>query len=236
MRPVSLSESGFDKHGLMHDRRLMIVRPNPKKFGDDDYGDEDAAAPTHRFVTQRQSPKLATIEATEPIDIVPDDGEYNEVDVVDDERRRRRRRRRSGGTKVLIKLTSSSSSSTLPGSAHVYVDVSPSRLNLLPVRYRAGLWGDVVDVVDVGDEAASFVSGVMCMDDPGYRDVRVVSLLPGTTSRKVDEKYCPDAARVGCFGSLPHGGLTDGFPVSFVVRSFCLSCRPSPDHLIFFHW
>ena len=137
-------------------------------------------------------------------------------------RRRRRRRRRKGGggsgrarKKTLIRLSSSS----VPNSHHVYVDVHPSALRALPVRYRAGLWGDVVDVADVGDEAAAFVSEVVCRDDPSFADVRVVSLLPdNATSRSVDARYCPYAARVGYFGSLPHGGLTDGFPVSASSR------------------
>ena len=70
LRPVSLFETRFDKHGLVNDRRLMIVRPDPRASDHHhrDRGDGESPA-SHRFLTQRQSPSLATIEATEPVDI-----------------------------------------------------------------------------------------------------------------------------------------------------------------------
>ena len=222
LRPVSLFETRFDKHGLVNDRRLMIVRPDPRASDHHhrDRGDGESPA-SHRFLTQRQSPSLATIEATEPVGITTTAS--SSVDDDDDGGGGRG----GGGSgrarkKTLIRLSSSS----VPDSHHVYVDVHPSALRALPVRYRAGLWGDVVGVADVGDEAAAFVSEVVCRDDPSFADVRVVSLLPdNATSRSVDGRYCPHAARVGYFGSLPHGGLTDGFPVSASSR---LVPRPPP--------
>jgi len=191
----------------------MIVRPDPR--ASDHHrggGGGDDSSPSHRFLTQRQSPSLATIEATEPVDVATtsdddDDGGGGGG--------RRRRDGRGRAKKTLLRLSSAS----VPDAHHVYVDVRPSALHALPVRYHARLWGDVVEVVDVGDEAAAFVSEVACRDDPSFADVRVVSLLPDITSRSVDGRYCPDAARVGFFGSLPHGGLTDGFPI-LVAPSF----------------
>lgn len=162
-------------HGLIADRRLMIVRPYPSSGG-----------ATHRFFTQRQSPSLATIEASEPVAITKDNGEG----------------------KTLIKLSSS-----LVPNEHVCIDVHPSSVKSLPVRYSAGLWSDTVEVADVGDEAAAFVAKVVAKDDASFGDVRVVSILDCSV-RKVNKLYCPDAARVGLWGSLPQGGLTDGFPVS----------------------
>jgi hypothetical protein len=95
-------------------------------------------------------------------------------------------------------------------------------VNSFPIRYLAGVWNDVIQVADVGDEAAAFVSKVVCKDDPNFKDVRVVSVMQ-SSERRVDELYCPDAARVGILGSLPQGGLTDGFPVScFVLRPVLL--------------
>ena len=191
----------------------MIVRPDPRASDHHhrDRGDGESPA-SHRFLTQRQSPSLATIEATEPVDITTTT--TSSVDYDDGGGGGGRGGGRAGRAKkkTLIRLSSPS----VPNSHHVYVDVHPSALRALPVRYRAGLWGDVVDVADVGDEAAAFVSEIVRGDDPNFADVRVVSLLPGITTRSVDGRYCPDAARVGYFGSLPHGGLTDGFPVSFV--------------------
>ena len=48
----------------------MIVRPDPRASDHHhrDRGDGESPA-SHRFLTQRQSPSLATIEATEPVDI-----------------------------------------------------------------------------------------------------------------------------------------------------------------------
>lgn len=183
LRPVSLSETKFDRHGLLADRRLMIVRPNPTPI----HGGFVDGEATHRFFTQRQSPSLATIEASEPV-------------VISNE-------------KTLVKL-----SSALIPNERVYVDVGPSTLKSLPVRYRAGLWSDTVEVADVGDEAAAFVARVVGKDDPGFADVRVVSIVE-SSARKVSEMYCPDAARIGILGSLPHGGLTDGFPILVATQA-----------------
>lgn len=58
MRAVSLGESKIDDRGLVGDRRFMVVCENPPSI----YGVPLDA--THRFVTQRQCPVLATIDAT----------------------------------------------------------------------------------------------------------------------------------------------------------------------------
>ncbi|KAL7535635.1 hypothetical protein ACHAXR_006626 [Thalassiosira sp. AJA248-18] len=187
LRPVSLSETKFDQHGLLADRRLMIVRPNPTPLG----GSFLEGEATHRFFTQRQSPSLATVEATDPVIISKE----------------------NGPNKTLIKL----SSSLIPNE-HVYINVDPSNVKSLPVRYHAGLWSDSVEVADVGDEAAAFVAKVVGKDDPKFGDVRVVSLVDSSV-RKVNELYCPDAARIGLLGSLPEGGLTDGFPILVATQA-----------------
>lgn len=58
MRAVSLSDVKLDARGLVGDRRFMVVCENPPSI----YGIPLDA--THRFVTQRQCPGLATINAT----------------------------------------------------------------------------------------------------------------------------------------------------------------------------
>lgn len=65
LRPVSLSSTNFDKHGLCFDRKLMIVRPNPTPV----YGSFLEGEATHRFVTQRQCSKFATIDVSEPVEV-----------------------------------------------------------------------------------------------------------------------------------------------------------------------
>lgn len=58
LRAVSLDSTRLDKRGLVNDRRFMVVADNPPSI----YGIPLEA--THRFVTQRQCPALATIDAT----------------------------------------------------------------------------------------------------------------------------------------------------------------------------
>ena len=177
MRAVSLPETKFDKHGLLSDRRLMIVRPLPTPL----HGSFSKGAPTHRFFTQRQAPSLATI------DIKP---------VLSQDR-----------SKILLRL-----SSKLAPNDHTFIDTHPTSVKKFPHRYLAGVWNDTVEVADVGDDAAEFVASIVSKDDPSFKDVRVVSIIDSTV-RKVDERYCPDAARIGFFSGLPQGGLTDGFPI-----------------------
>ncbi len=191
LRAVSLSETKFDEHGLKADRRLMIVRPIPRSASSHSAEENKA---THRFFTQRQSPSLATIEASEPVEIAASGGDGG----------------RDGVKKLIIKL----SSSLLPNDDHVMINVHPDFTSKLPIRYQAGLWSDTVEVADLGDEAAAFVAKITSRDDELYKDVRVVVILKSTV-RAVNELYCPDAARVGMLANLPQGGLTDGFPVSF---------------------
>jgi len=178
MRPVSITETKFDKHGLLSDRRLMLVRPLPTPL----HGSFAKGEATHRFFTQRQAPSLATIELTP---------------VLSQDR-----------TRILLKVSSKLSGS----NDHAYIDTHPNTIKKYPVRYSAGVWSDVVEVADVGDDAAEYVASIVCKDDPSFKDVRVVSILE-SSMRKVSDKYCPDAARVGFFSDLPQGGLTDGFPI-----------------------
>ena len=86
-------------------------------------------------------------------------------------------------------------------------------MKVLKVTYFAGIWDDALPVADVGDEAADFVAKVAMIEDPTFKDVRVVAILEDS-ERRVDETYCPDEARIGLFGGLPQSGFTDGFPVS----------------------
>lgn len=108
------------------------------------------------------------------------------------------------------------SSHVVPDST-VSIDVSNDTLqNKYKIRYRAGIWDDIVDVVDVGNEAAAFILSVIKAGDEylyeTFQDVRVVSMIPNITDRKADERYVPDAA-VSLLGNPPQVALTDGFPI-----------------------
>ncbi|KAL7527303.1 hypothetical protein ACHAWF_002126 [Thalassiosira exigua] len=188
LRPVSLSETKFDRHGLIADRRLMIVGPNPTPI----HGSFLDGEATHRFFTQRQAPSLTTIDMTEPAVLS---------------------RGGNASDQTILKLSLSS----IPGE-DVHVDVHPSMVNKLPVRYLAGLWSNAVEVADVGDKAAAFVAKVVARDDPSFADGRVVSIAESRV-RAVNELYCPDADRIWPWVTLPQGELTDGFPVSGLWNS-----------------
>ena len=151
----------------------------------------DPATPTHRFVTQRQVASLATIKASLPT-------------TFDD-----------GVSKTIIRLSVETTGGSMKKSVHV--DITPSMLAKCPVRYRAGIWDDTVEVVDVGDEAAQFVRNVIAQDGDKtarqlYGDVRVVSIIPGVTHRELDARYLPPAAFTWT-GGVPRTALNDGFPI-----------------------
>jgi hypothetical protein len=110
--------------------------------------------------------------------------------------------------KKLITLSCDS----IPGKS-ISINVSNEALTNYPIKHRAGLWDDVVDVVDVGDEAALFVQSIMRQEDDTYNDVRVVSMCPKLTDRKTDGRYLPKAALNPISGSVPNVSLTDGFPI-----------------------
>lgn len=83
-------------------------------------------------------------------------------------------------------------------------------------KYRATLWGDCVQVQDMGDIAASFLQRIFdqdtCVpDDLKALKVRLVVQCP-EDQRVADERYVPDAAR-GWLGQAPVVALSDGFPI-----------------------
>ena len=196
----------------------MVVRPSYSSTGSD---------ATHRFLTQRQAPSLATIDASIPVEVASESRLEHNIDEFDnrandDSIKDKQTKSSKTRKKTIIRLSHGEG----PNRSHVHIDITPSTLKSLPISYRAGLWDDVVTVVDVGDEAASFVTNVIKSDAPHFGDARVVYVMGGRT---IDERYCTDAARVGLLGALPETGLTDGFPVSSWCSSSpvkCCTCCP----------
>jgi len=113
------------------------------------------------------------------------------------------------------------------GRDKVYVDTSKKAINKYKMRYRAKLWNDIVDVADVGEEAASFIQSKMKSVENNFDDVRVVSMIPHVSKRKTDERYSPDATLNPFSGSLPDVSLTDGFPLLVASEESLdeLNCR-----------
>uniref|UniRef100_A0A7S4JAB4 MOSC domain-containing protein n=1 Tax=Odontella aurita TaxID=265563 RepID=A0A7S4JAB4_9STRA len=209
LRPVPVQSSALSHLGLRGDRTLMLVRPRPKSLTSSTLA-ADPSAPTHRFVTQRQCPQLARIDASLPVSV-------------------------NGGRTVvrfscdLLPTSEEAGGGDGSGSDSavvVHVDVSPDAVARYPLRYTAGLWDDAVEVADVGDDAAAFLreavkagmeadraGGIKLETDDGFRDVRLVALLPGgRTARPLPEAYLPPAAWTSA-GSVPHTSLNDGFPI-----------------------
>lgn len=174
LRSISVNSAKLSPLGLDGDRLLMITRPS-------------ASTNQHRFLTQRQCPKLATICCSLPTQ-VHHKNEYGKII-----------------PKTVMELSNDSKTSK------IIVDVSPVSLSQYPVRYRAGIWDEIVQVVDVGDKAAEFVQSILRCDEDSFDDVRVVALLP-EDKRRVDGKYCPNAVK-DLFLRPPRVSLTDGFPI-----------------------
>src|SRR3569832_2315905 len=120
LRAVPVEEALLVERGLENDRRFMLVTPAPVPI----YGSFGPKDPTHRFLTQRQCPSLATVTAK------------------------------------LQMNTLSLSSPVLPNQI---LEISPIPPAMAPV-YRATLWGDVVSVQDMGDEAAAFLTQLVSAD------------------------------------------------------------------------
>lgn len=176
IRPISVQSTEFDNLGLVGDRDLMLVRPTSLSSSN------SPNASSHRFITQRQCPALATIDASLPTEL-------------------------TAQKKMVIQLSHESQ------KEKVFIDITPSVLKSNPVRYKAGIWDDDVDVVDVGDKAAAFIQKIIQTEEDAFDDVRVVSIIPNVTDRKADERYVPLAACNKLLGTPPQTSLQDGFPV-----------------------
>lgn len=192
LKAVSVESVTTDLKGFEDDRRYMIVSPLPVPV----WGSFLEGEPTHRFLSQRQCPALATVRAT----LKRDDDEL-----------------------VLMWKNK-----TLKLSKH-----PPPSNN--PTVYKAGIWSDQVEVVDMGDEAADFLQAVVDSEpecrggDEGdgpvmeaYRNVRLVVHLE--TDRKCPGKYTPLAHKSLFTSTPPPVALTDGFPI-------LVACQASLDKL-----
>lgn len=162
LRTVDLKTVKIDDCGLAQDRRFMLVCPSPPPA----YGSFLKNDPTHRFITQRQCPSLATVTA-----------KYLRDDLL------RLSRGETGGMTV-----------------HTKFDAKDRPI------YKARLWDRVVQVVDMGDDAAAFFRDVAGEEVPGIRLTQMVAPL------KANDAYVPPEARTW-WGTPPNVALTDGFPV-----------------------
>ena len=98
------------------------------------------------------------------------------------------------------------------------VVISLSVLDDRSITYRARIWDDVVEVVDVGDDAASFLQKVVVTE----KGIRLVAMSSGDR-RSADDNYVPPEARTWT-GGVPRVALSDGFPI-------LVACTASLDEL-----
>lgn len=199
MRAVSLDKSNLDRKGLVDDRRFMVVYELPlppwKKPGEAWSSDEIS----HRFLTQRQCPSLATIVAT----ISCDGDKRNEILVLTHDHKSSKSKERI----VAIPLSKESTA--------------------IKQVFRAGIWDDNVLVEDMGDEVADFLRQIVDDDEEctvsttsssvsSNSDTNAPSSIRlvrhSTPDRSVDTTYLPSLAWTW-WGSAPLVSLTDGFPI-----------------------
>jgi uncharacterized protein YcbX len=175
VRACELDSVLIDDCGFERDRRFMLVVPNPVPL----YGEFLKTDATHRFITQRQCPKLATVNAT-----------YISKD--------------------LLRLTCGNESMTL----HVQYDAQNQPM------YRARIWDDLVKVVDMGDQAATFFQAIIGTDESELSSIRLTKIV---SERYADDKYVTPGART-ILGMTPKVSLSDGFPI-------LVACEASLDEL-----
>jgi uncharacterized protein YcbX len=189
-----------DSKGLVDDRRFMIVVNAPLPA----WGSFTKDQATHRFLTQRQCPLLATVcvtldNVTGTLTLSCTDETATSVSTTT-----------KGKSKSKAKVV-------LPES--ITVNTKPAVGS--PV-YRSTLWSDLVQVQDMGDLAAAFFQQILDLDDRVPDElkkagVRMVVQASNDT-RSTDDKYVPAAAR-SWLGQSPATALVDGFPILIACES-----------------
>lgn len=187
LRGVSVAESRIDSLGLAFDRRFMVVYPDASNDHLEQPSRLEVAihASSHRFLTQRQTPSLATITAS-----LPDDN-------------------------GMITLRSTNSDTVLQVNATERYIEALDRIRHRAVLWNetvevadmgddaAAFLASVLEEKDVvGDDKKAYVF---------YRGARLVA-LPSSVRRYANSTYVP-LAGMQERGALPGVSLADGFPI-----------------------
>lgn len=137
--------AGFDGRGLLHDRQWLVVREEEE----------------NRFLSQRQAPKLATLQA--------------------------RVEEAADGSPAVLHL--STTEHTLVGGAVEELAVPVRRASDADAATRVvKVWGDTIpSAVDQGDAAAAWLQRVLAYDEK----LRLVYCDPAVTVRAVSDKCVP---------------------------------------------
>jgi len=203
MRAIQVETAVVEEKGFENDRRYMVVAPLPLPTL---YGEFLPHQPTHRFVTQRQFPTLATVDV-------------------------RLSSLRSDGGGGEIELTSAKLPRGKKSRVAVTFPTSPAEN---APRYVSTLWDDRVVVQDMGVAAAQFVKDLARRDPEVVDELKTADLRIVTQSeedaRQVPDDFTPASTRrFGGFGGLfggkrrrqqakkimnnPSVSLADGFPL-----------------------
>lgn len=104
------------------------------------------------------------------------------------------------------------SSSKFKGKQTSWV-IYPYRNALWGKTYKARIWDDNTEVIDLGDEAATFIQQIATQDKdaPEYAN-KIRLVLMKKDDRIADDKYTPSSA-LSWTGRTPSVALTDGFPI-----------------------
>ena len=191
LRAVEMASVKLDSKGFRDDRRFMLIAPLPLPVWKTSFA---ANEPTHRFLTQRQCPLLATVVAK----------------IDQDEKQ----------SEPCIRL---SSHALRPGETVTVSTKNTTAKDSKRVHFLARLWDDIVQVEDMGDEASSFFRKVMEADNDfpdelKQTNVRLVRQSP-LDRRATTEAYTPPSARVLPTCENPPVGLVDGYPILIATEA-----------------
>jgi uncharacterized protein YcbX len=220
MRSISLLKSTINLQSrcLTDDRRFMVVYESPLPVYKKKWEVNDT---THRFLTQRQCPSLATISATIDADFLILKKQSFPV--------------KSSGN------SDDDDDKCITGSIRIRLGNidNNNQKQKQKQTYLAGLWDSVVVVEDLGDDAAAFIQRIVDDDDEFSSTNRkiVVRLVsqPTTTSSSAststhirpkppiigrdNRNYIPDYAKTWNGSKLGMTSLTDGFPILIASES-----------------
>ena len=101
------------------------------------------------------------------------------------------------------------------------VNIDISNIMNLEKIYKARLWDDIMNVVDVGDEPVSFLKKVIPDLPEEYNSIRVVAFHPKVTKRNVDPKFVPWTAHLSPSNTdvSPPVAFADGYPILIASES-----------------
>lgn len=189
MRSISLQQSTLDRKGLTDDRRFMVVFELALPSYKEKWEDGDT---THRFLTQRQCPSLATITATI-------DASGKEKTLVLEQKIPKRATK-----KVCIPLKNQSTSG-MRYLAGIWDDV----VAVEDMGEEAAAF--LQEIADADEELTASLNG-----SSAKKIVRLVkeSSKPHVLKSTIDHRsYVPGYAKTWKGGFLGKPTLTDGFPV-----------------------